>query len=58
MERVKQEEHCQSCFFPERLPFLARGLLFISTISKEKSITGALLMYVPTPKASATELRK
>src|SRR3990170_275941 len=44
--------HLRISFAPDHLPRLARGLPSISIISIAKSTTGALLMHVPTQKAS------
>src|SRR3972149_5659789 len=41
--------HLRISFAPDHFPLFARGLPSISIISMAKSITGALLIHVPTP---------
>src|SRR5712692_4422196 len=45
--------HLQTCFLPPSFPRLATDFPSASTMSSAKSILGALLTEVPTPKPSA-----
>src|SRR4029077_794361 len=50
---IRQSSHLHTTFLPPNFPRLATGFPSASTISMAKSILGALLTEVPTPKPSA-----
>src|SRR2546427_1119236 len=50
---IRQSPHLQTCFLPPSLPLLATLFPSAWTMSKAKSVVGALLTEVPTPKPSA-----